>query len=83
MTASFAGPQEFVRLRAAGIEIAGIAAAFASVQVSAGNATPTVNVPWRRAGNRELEDLTIGVYEARRLAIERLLADARGLRRMA
>jgi uncharacterized protein YbjQ (UPF0145 family) len=80
LTASLAGPQEFVRLREAGIEIAGIAGAFASVQVTAGNATRAVNVPWRRAGNRELEDLTIGVYEARRLAIERLLADARALK---
>ena len=65
LTPSFAGPQEFVRLRAAGIEVAGIAGAFASVHVSAGTATRTVNVPWRRAGNRELDDLTIGVRPSR------------------
>src|SRR5689334_20061250 len=71
-------PQELGRLHAAGVDPVGLAGAFASVTVSPSQATRRALIPWRRAPNQELEDLTIGVYEARRLAMERLRHDAAG-----
>jgi uncharacterized protein YbjQ (UPF0145 family) len=71
-------PQELGRLHAAGVDPVGLAGAFASVTVSPSQATRRALIPWRRSPNQELEDLTIGVYEARRLAIERLRRDASG-----
>ena len=59
-----------------GIEPAGIAGAFASVETLP--STTTVMATSRRwtTPSLELEDLTKAVYEVRRLALERIVADA-------
>jgi uncharacterized protein YbjQ (UPF0145 family) len=77
--AALVTPQELVRLRAAGTVPVGIAGGFSSVFVTAGRDTFNAMAPWRRAGNVELEDYTLGVYEARRLALQRLSASAASL----
>jgi uncharacterized protein YbjQ (UPF0145 family) len=69
-------PQAFGRLRDAGIDPVGVAGAFARIAVRPSQATRAALIPWKRSPNQELEDLTIGVYEARRLAMDRLRADA-------
>ncbi len=65
-------------LRRSGTEVKGIVGACSNVEISAGMDTRRVLGRWRSGSvNQELEDLTVGVYEARRLAIERLRSDAR------
>ena len=73
-------PQEFCLLRQAGVEVVGVAGSYSSVQVTPGSVTRRVLARGlTRARSQELEDLTVGVYEARRLAVERLRADAKAL----
>lgn len=73
-------PQEFCLLRQAGVDVVGIAGSYSSVQVTPGSATRRALAGrLSRVGNQELEDLTVGVYEARRLAVQRLAADAKAL----
>ena len=68
-------PELWAMLRA-GVQPAGIAGGFASVETLLGRGTLSGSVSM---ANVELEELTRSVYEVRRLAMERLRADARGL----
>jgi uncharacterized protein YbjQ (UPF0145 family) len=69
--------QEHARLVRAGVEPVGIAGATANVHVRLSNETAwALANNWRWARNRPLDELTEGLYEARRLALERLRADA-------
>lgn len=69
--------QEHARLVEAGVEPVGIAGATANVHVKLSPETAwALRNNWRWARNRPLDDLTEGLYEARRLALERLRADA-------
>jgi uncharacterized protein YbjQ (UPF0145 family) len=78
--AALTSPQEFCLLRAAGVDVIGIAGAFSSVRAVASSTTLNATRRWRSASvNQELDDLTTCVYEARRLAMQRLTADARAL----
>lgn len=64
----------------AGIEPAGVAGGFACIETLASKSTVVAGTRWtRRIPNIELEDDTTSVYEARRLALERLLGDAKAL----
>ncbi len=73
-------PQEFCLLRRAGVEVVGLAGSFSCVHVEAGSETIRATRRGRRSStNQELADLTTGVYEARRLAVARLRAEAKGL----
>jgi uncharacterized protein YbjQ (UPF0145 family) len=77
---TLASPQELWAMLRAGIEPAGIAGAFARVETLPSKSTVVTSLTRRgRTPNVELEDLTESVYEVRRLAIERLVADARAL----
>jgi uncharacterized protein YbjQ (UPF0145 family) len=76
---TLAGAQELVLLARMGLEPAGIAGAYARVETWAGSGdVEAMRRPWQSA-NVELRDLTEGVYEARRLAVRRLEAEAREL----
>jgi uncharacterized protein YbjQ (UPF0145 family) len=78
--AALTSPQEFCLLRRAGIDVVGIAGAFSSVSAVASSTTLSAAGRWRlRSVNQEFEDLTTCVYEARRLAMQRLTADAKAL----
>jgi len=73
-------PQEFCLLRRMGAEVVGLAGSFSCVHVAAGSQTIQATRRARRSSaNQELADLTTGVYEARRLAVARLRAEAKGL----
>jgi uncharacterized protein YbjQ (UPF0145 family) len=73
-------PQELCLLRQAGVEVVGVAGSDSSVEVTPGSSTRRALAGrLARVGSQELDDLTVGVYEARRLAVERLRADARAL----
>ncbi len=74
---TLASPQELWAMVRAGVEPAGIAGAFASVETLPSRATMSRR---RTTPNVELEDLTRSVYEARSLAMERLQVDARALK---
>lgn len=77
---TLASPPELWSMLAAGYEPAGIAGAFASVQTLPSTATVVASFGRRRGTpNVELEDLTRSMYEVRRLAIERVISDARAL----
>jgi uncharacterized protein YbjQ (UPF0145 family) len=77
---TLASVQELWRLLQAGLEPVGVAGSFASVQTTvSGSSLAVATGMRRRTAGVELEDLTKSVYEARRLALERLRADARGL----
>lgn len=77
---TLASAQELWRLVKAGVEPVGVAGAFASVQTTVSVSSLRLGLGIGRwAPNAELEDLTKSAYEARRLALERLRADARGL----
>jgi uncharacterized protein YbjQ (UPF0145 family) len=79
-TLTMATPDELWRLLRAGIEPAGIAGAYASVETWASLSTVSTAMRRRvRSPNVELPDLTKSFYEARRLAFERLIADAKRL----
>lgn len=67
-------PELWAMLRA-GVEPVGVAGAFAGVETTASLSTRIGNVP----PNVELDDLTTAIYEARRLALGRLVRDAEGL----
>jgi uncharacterized protein YbjQ (UPF0145 family) len=72
--------QEYCLLRRVGVELAGIVGSCSSVEVAAGAATRSALAGrWTGVGNVELSDLSKGVYEARRLAVQRLAAEARSL----
>jgi uncharacterized protein YbjQ (UPF0145 family) len=79
---TLASPPEVWAMLRAGLEPAGIAGAFARVETLPSRATVAASLPWRgrTTANVELEDLTTSVYEARRLAMERLASDARALK---
>jgi uncharacterized protein YbjQ (UPF0145 family) len=69
---------DFVKLRDAGVKVVGVVGSSSSVSVEPGAVTLQV---FRGQGiNSELSDLTEGVYEARRLALDRLRGDARRLK---
>ncbi len=73
-------PQEFFLLSRAGVEVLGIVGSGANVIVRPGRSTTrAMRRPGWRSRGRELNDLTVGVYEARRLALERLRAEAHRL----
>lgn len=74
-----ASTQELALMLKAGMEPVGIAGAYACVDTFASLPTRTTGRWWWRVPNVELEDLTKSVYEVRRLALERLRADARAL----
>src|SRR3954451_12759958 len=77
---TLATAQELWRLLQAGIEPVGIAGSFASVQTSVSLSSRKLSTGVARwAPSTELEDLTKSAYETRRLALDRLTADARGL----
>jgi uncharacterized protein YbjQ (UPF0145 family) len=77
---TLASPQELWAMLRAGLQPAGIAGGFASVATTPSRATVLASLARpRRSPNVELEDLTESVYEVRRLAMERLVADARAL----
>jgi uncharacterized protein YbjQ (UPF0145 family) len=72
--------QEFCLLRSAGVELAGVVGSCSSVEVAAGALTRSALAGrWAGVRNVELADLSQGVYEARRLAVGRLAAEARAL----
>jgi uncharacterized protein YbjQ (UPF0145 family) len=77
---TMATADEVWRLLRAGIEPAGIAGAFASVETRAGLSTISTATQRWSGPNVEFPDLTKSFYEARRLAFERLIADARDLK---
>jgi uncharacterized protein YbjQ (UPF0145 family) len=78
--AALTSPQEFCLLRRAGIDVVGIVGAFSSVSAVTSSSTVYAANRWRsRSVNQEFEDLTTCVYEARRLAMQRLAADAKGV----
>jgi uncharacterized protein YbjQ (UPF0145 family) len=77
---TLASAQELWRLLQAGVEPVGVAGSFASVQTTVSLSSRRLRIGMGRwAPNTELEDLTKSAYEARRLALERLRADALGL----
>jgi uncharacterized protein YbjQ (UPF0145 family) len=76
---TMATADELWRLLRAGVEPAGIAGAFASVETWAGLSTISTAARRWSGPNVEFPDLTKSFYEARRLAFERLIADAKGL----
>jgi uncharacterized protein YbjQ (UPF0145 family) len=77
---TLASPQELSLLLRTGIEPVGIVASHANVQVVLSRSTlGTLSATGRWMRNAELPDLTKAVYECRRLALERLRADAGGL----
>lgn len=72
--------QEFSLLRHAGVKVLGIVGSCSSVEVQLGSASRSaLGGRWTGVGNVELADLSEGVYEARRLAVQRLCSEARGL----
>jgi uncharacterized protein YbjQ (UPF0145 family) len=71
--------QDLWAMLARGIEPAGIVGGFASVSTHLGSATIAATRRWGRPPNIELDDLTTAVYETRRLALQRLAAQARSL----
>jgi uncharacterized protein YbjQ (UPF0145 family) len=78
---TLASAQELWAMLRAGVQPAGIAGGFANIETRPSKATVVASVARRRATpNVELEDLTRSVYEARRLAMDRLVADARELK---
>jgi uncharacterized protein YbjQ (UPF0145 family) len=78
---TLASAQELWAMLRAGLEPVGIAGAFACVETMPSTATVLATAARRRSTpNVELEDLTESVYEVRRLAMERLVADARSLK---
>lgn len=76
---TLASPAEMWAMMRGGVEPAGVAGAFASVETLPSNATVAALRGRRRGRNVELEDLTESMYEARRLALDRLRQDAKGL----
>lgn len=74
---TLASAQELWAMLRAGVEPVGIAGGFASVETQPSSETIAASVG---TPNVELEDLTASVYEVRRLAMQRLVAEARGLR---
>jgi uncharacterized protein YbjQ (UPF0145 family) len=72
---------EFCLLRRAGVQVLGVVGSCSSVEVQLGTASRSaLGGRWTGVGNVELRDLSDGVYEARRLAVERLCSEARGLK---
>jgi uncharacterized protein YbjQ (UPF0145 family) len=71
---------ELWRLLRAGVEPAGIAGAFSSVETWPSLSTFSTGMRRWSGPNVEFPDLTRSVYEARRLAFERLIADAKHLK---
>jgi uncharacterized protein YbjQ (UPF0145 family) len=72
--------QEFCLLRRVGVELVGVVGSCSSVDVAPGAATRSALAGrWTGVGNVELRDLSEGVYEARRLAVQRLASEARAL----
>jgi uncharacterized protein YbjQ (UPF0145 family) len=77
---TLASAQDLWQLLRAGVEPVGVAGSFASVHTTVSASSFGAGVgPARWAPNTELEDLTKSAYETRRLALERLRADAHGL----
>ena len=77
---TLASPQELWSMLRAGLRPVGIAGGFAAVETLPSTATVFASLARpRRTPNVELPDLTESVYEVRRLAMERLVADARSL----
>ena len=72
--------REFCLLRRTGVLVVGIAGACSSVEVGLGWQAQRAMRGWRGGSvNRELDSWTKGVYEARRLAVDRLRSDATAL----
>ena len=71
--------QEFCWLRRAGIAVVGIAGACSAVELGPLSGLSSRGDRMTAAGSYELRELTIGIYEARRLAMQRLRSDARRL----
>jgi uncharacterized protein YbjQ (UPF0145 family) len=77
--AALTSPQEFTLLRRAGTDVVGLVGAFASVDIRLAPTTSRALSPRRRLPSQELDDLTTGLYELRRLVMGRLRADAHQL----
>lgn len=73
---TLASPAEVWAMLRAGVEPAGVAGGFASVETMPGKTTIAALLGRRLSKNVELEDLTEAMYEARRLALDRLHQDA-------
>ena len=71
--------QEFCLLRRAGVDVVGIAGACSAVELGPLSRLSSRGDRMTAAGSYELRELTIGIYEARRLAMQRLRSDARRL----
>jgi uncharacterized protein YbjQ (UPF0145 family) len=71
--------QEFYLLRRAGVEVVGIAGSCSAVELGPLSRVSSWGDRAAAAGSYELKQLTLGIYEARRLAMERLRSDARNL----
>ena len=76
---SLVSGQEFCRLRRAGVEVVGVAGSCSAVDLGPLARLTTWGDRMAAAGSYELKALTLGIYEARRLALRRLRADARKL----
>jgi uncharacterized protein YbjQ (UPF0145 family) len=77
--AALTSPQEFILLQRAGTDVVGLVGASANVDIWMTGATSRALSRWWRLPSRELDELTTGRYEARRLVMGRLRAAARGL----
>ena len=75
---TLASARELSLMLDVGVEPVGVASAMAEVQTTVSRETAGL-MRRRQPRNCELQDLTTSVYEARRLAIRRLAADARAL----
>ena len=73
---TLASAQELWALMRAGVEPVGIVGGYANVETRPSATTALVAVG---TANAELPDPTIAIYEARQLAMRRLVADARGI----
>lgn len=71
--------QEFYLLRRAGVELVGIAGSSSAVELGPLSRASSWGDRMAAAGSYELKQLTLGIYEARRLAMQRLRSDARNL----
>jgi uncharacterized protein YbjQ (UPF0145 family) len=76
---TLASAQELWAMLRSGIEPVGIAGGFARIETLPSKGTVAATMRWRRTPNVELPDLTEAVYEARRLALERLIDEASSL----
>lgn len=76
---SLVSAQEFCLLRRAGVDVVGIAGSCSAVELGPLSRLSKGGDRMAGTGNYELKQLTRGIYEGRRLAMQRLRDDARKL----